>query len=61
MKNARAVITQTRMPQDLHDYVRDNAERLGVSQNAFMMILMDLGRKVYESNIITRQKIIHIT
>jgi hypothetical protein len=56
MENDRTINTQIRISQDLYGYVQSNAERLGVSQNAFMMILMDLGRKVYESDIVTRRR-----
>jgi hypothetical protein len=49
MEKERTINTQIRIPPDLYGYVQSNSERLCVSQNAFMMILMDLGRKAYEN------------
>lgn len=43
--------TQIRLPADLFDYIRSEANRTGVSQNGIMLILMDIGRKLAEAPI----------
>jgi hypothetical protein len=38
-----------RAPSDLSDRVELKAREIGVSKNAFLLILIDLGFKVYEN------------
>lgn len=43
------VATQIRLPAYLHEYIRQEAGRMGISQNAVLVMLLDKGRKVWES------------
>lgn len=46
MQNKNDIISmQFRMPKELHTYVKAEANRIGISQNAFMLILIDEGRR----------------
>lgn len=45
------VATQIRLPAELFDYIRGESKRTGVSQNAVMLFLMDMGRKLLEAPI----------
>lgn len=44
------VSTQVRLPSELYEYIQDEAGRLGIANNAFLMVLCELGRKVWEEN-----------
>lgn len=48
---AKAVATQLRLPDELHRYVRLEATRLGISQNSFILVLMEDGRRFREAQI----------
>lgn len=41
------VATQVRLPAELHEWIKQEAKRLGVAQNALLLILLDKGRKVW--------------
>lgn len=45
------VATQIRIPAELFDYIRGESKRIGISQNAVMLFLMDMGRKLVEAPI----------
>lgn len=51
------IVTSIRLPEQRNDYIREKANEIGVSQNAFMVMLIDLGIKLYESNIKINPKI----
>lgn len=51
------IVTSIRLPEQRNDYIREKAHEIGVSQNAFMVMLIDLGIKLYESNIKINPKI----
>ena len=44
--------TTLRLPPELARYARTKAEAIGVSVNAFLMLMIDMGLKLYESSII---------
>ena len=44
------VNTQIRLPAELHDYIQKEAGRLGIANNAFLIILCELGGKVWNDN-----------
>ena len=48
MKNEKKH-TQIRIPEELAEYIEQQSKRMQVSQNAIMVILMDLGMKAYEN------------
>ena len=43
-----SVNTQIRLPAGLYEYIQKEAGRLGIAQNALMIILCELGGKVWE-------------
>ena len=45
------ISTQIRLPAGIHEYVREEAERLGIGQNAFLVILLEQGRKLWEADV----------
>lgn len=49
------VATQIRLPAKIHGYIRQEATRMGVSQNNFLVILLYLGKEAWEAKGITPQ------
>jgi hypothetical protein len=47
----KTVATQIRLSESLYSYIQAKASELGISQNAMMCILIDLGRKVYSADL----------
>lgn len=47
--------TQIRLTEEMHDYIRQEAERLGIAQNAMLLVLLEQGRKLWEAEITQRQ------
>lgn len=45
------ITSQIRLPADMHEYIRQEADRIGISQNAFLLVLLEQGRKVWNANI----------
>lgn len=45
-----SVSTQIRLPAGLHEYIQKEAGRLGIANNAFLVILCELGGKVWDAN-----------
>ena len=40
-----AVSTQIRLPADMHQYIKQEADRIGKAQNAYLIILLEQGNK----------------
>lgn len=49
------IASQVRFPEDTLKYIRQEADRLGVSQNSFILVLLEQGRKVWASDCIIHQ------
>lgn len=47
----KVIATQIRLPAEIHGYIQREAARLGIAQNAFLVILLDQGRKVWEAKV----------
>lgn len=45
------VVTSIRLNEKTNEYIKIKASEIGISQNAFMMVLIDLGIRVYESEV----------
>lgn len=56
MKEKEIVSTQIRLPANIHKYIKQEAERLGIAQNAFLIVLLEQGRKLWESDMSIRPK-----
>lgn len=48
------ISTQTRLPAEIHEYIKQEAARLGIAQNAMLVILLDRGRKLWEADVSSR-------
>ena len=46
MKN-EVISTQIRLPTGIHQYIKQESERIGIAQNAFLVILLEQGRKLW--------------
>lgn len=44
----KIAVTQIRLPAGMHGFIQQEAERTGISQNALMLMLMELGKRVYD-------------
>ena len=51
------IATSIRIPEERNEYLRKKAHEIGMSQNAFMVMMIDLGIKLYESGIIQNPKL----
>lgn len=51
------ISTQIRLPAQMHEYIRQEADRMGIAQNAFLVILLEQGRKLWESRITVHQEV----
>lgn len=49
--NKNVVCTQIRLPAEIHEYIQKEAERMGIAQNAFLVILLEQGRKLWEADV----------
>ncbi|WP_455649079.1 hypothetical protein [Enterocloster citroniae] len=50
------ISTSLRLPEEKNDYIKKKANEIGISQNAFIMVLIDLGIKLYECDPIVKPK-----
>ena len=46
------ISTQIRLPSPMHDYIGTEAARMGIAKNAFLLILLELGKKDWENRVI---------
>ena len=56
MESSKVVATQIRLPANIHEYIRQEAERLGIAQNAFLVVLLEQGKKLWESSVTIHQE-----
>lgn len=47
----KIVSTQIRLPAVIHEYIKQEADRMGIAQNAFLVILLEQGKKLWEANV----------
>lgn len=52
----RVISTQIRLPSVMHEYIKQEADRMGIAQNAFLIILLEQGKKLWEADISIRPK-----
>ena len=50
------VPTQLRLSAEMHLYIKKESDRLGISQNAFITILLEQGKKIWEAKTIIYQE-----
>lgn len=51
------ISTQIRLPASIHNYIKQEAKRLGIPQNTFLIILLEQGRKIWEADVIHLQEV----
>ena len=49
--NKKTVSTQIRLPEGIHNYVKQEADRMGIAMNAFLVILLEQGKRLWEADI----------
>ncbi len=45
-------VFQLRLSEDMHNYVKEISDKLGMSQNSFVIMLMLFGKKIVEDRTI---------
>ena len=43
--------TQVRLPAEIYEYIGQEASRMGIPKNAFLIILLEQGRKLWEADV----------
>lgn len=51
MERTESVSTQIRLPVGIHEYIKQEAARMGIAQNAFLIILLEQGKKLWEAQV----------
>lgn len=47
------VSMQIRLPANLHEYAKEEAAKMGIPLNSFLVVLMTQGKKLWEAKIET--------
>lgn len=45
------ISTQIRLPAGIYEYIKQEADKMGIAQNAFLILLLEQGRKVWEASV----------
>lgn len=56
MDKNETVATQIRLPAGIHEYIKQEAARMGIAQNAFLIVLLEQGKKLWEASINTHRE-----
>lgn len=48
---SKTVSTQIRLPDGMHQYIQEEAQRMGVAQNAFLIILLEQGKRMWQAQV----------
>ncbi|MCC8078757.1 MAG: hypothetical protein LIO57_01660 [Oscillospiraceae bacterium] len=56
MKN-ETVATQIRLPSGIHEYIQREAARIGIAQNAFLVVLLEQGKKLWEAGVSVNREV----
>ncbi len=51
MNDKNVISTQIRLPAGIHEYIKQEADRMGIAQNAFLIILLEQGKKLWEADV----------
>lgn len=57
MVKKETVSTQIRLPSEIHEYIRQEADRMGIAQNAFLVVLLEQGKKLWEADVIHSREV----
>ncbi len=55
-QNRNIISTQVRLPADIYEYIEQEAERMGIAKNAFLIILLEQGRKLWKADFTVQLK-----
>lgn len=55
-QNRNIISTQVRLPTDIYEYIEQEAERMGIAKNAFLIILLEQGRKLWKADFTVQLK-----
>lgn len=55
--NNEVVTTQVRLPAGIHEYIEQEAARMGIAKNAFLIVLLEQGKKLWESKVTAYQEV----
>ena len=50
MKN-ESISTQIRLPVGIYEYIKEKSAEMGISQNSFLIILLNQGKKLWEAEV----------
>ncbi len=50
-KQNETISTQIRLPVEIHKYIKQEADRMGIAQNTFLIVLLEQGRKLWEADV----------
>lgn len=50
-EDKKIISTQIRLPAGMHQYIEQEADRIGIAKNAFLIILLEQGRKLWEADV----------
>ena len=51
MSDIGIVSTQIRIPAEMNNYMQQESNRIGIAKNAFLLILLEQGRKLWEADV----------
>ena len=54
--NTEIVTTQIRLPDWMHEYIKQEADKLGIAQNAMLIILLEQGINLRNSQMILHRE-----
>ncbi len=57
MNDKNIISTQIRLSSEMYSFIKQEAERIGISQNAFTMVLLEQGRKLWDAEVTHLQKV----
>lgn len=57
MNDKNIISTQIRLSSEMYSFIKQEAERIGISQNAFTMVLLEQGRKLWDADVTHLQKV----
>lgn len=50
-EDKKIISTQVRLPAGIHRYIEQEADRMGIAKNAFLIILLEQGRRLWEADV----------
>lgn len=47
----KTISTQIRLPVKMHQYIQQEAQKIGIAQNSFLIVLLEQGKKLWEADV----------